>query len=411
MFELDIEDNIKLTLEVSENYLKNIIEDSKNVKNYKMLILNLHNALELTFKFLIQSRNDFMIYEMHDSNSYQKVIDTYKSIHKQRRHTTERTERMLSEKVLHTVSYTKAYEILAYLYNVEGFDEKFIFKLKRLNTLRNGLTHFKARIEHTDILVLYSLFEECVNLYNSEIENDRNCFRKLISENNNYEKFIPNQELAYDFSKAIEDIKFKLLDEPIIKELIGFLIKKLNYVNPDIRLNDYEKLFEFFFEEQSNVEKIPDFSKETQDELLKVFGYTDSEVKEARNEFKKQITENKKRIERMKKIYGESDEKQSSISFRDFLLKSIFMILESDFIYSRTYYQRYESFDHDLMGGLSLTVSCKDLILKKLNYDRDSICKAFDLSEEEYDSLLKFQGDHLEDSFDDTLIDYPYDEL
>lgn len=396
MFDLDIEDNIKVTLEVSESYLKNIIDERQNVKNYKMLILNLHNALELTFKFLLQSRNDFMIYEMQDSNSYRKVIDTYKSIHKQRKLP---TEKMPIEKALHTVSFTKAYEILAYLYNVERFDEKFIFKLRRLDTLRNGLTHFTAKIEHTDILVLYNLFEECVNLYNSELDNDKYILRKIFKEDDN--KFTPNPDLAYYFSNAIEDIKMKLLDEPIIKELIGFLIKKMKYVNPDIDLNDYEKLSEFFLEDQTIVRENTELSKTNQDEILKSFGYTDSEVKEARNESKKKAAENKDRIGRMKEIYSKSDEKKSSISFEKFLLKSIFMILESDFIYSRTYYDHH---DIDIMGGLSLTENCKHIILKKWDHDCDLICKAFNLSQEEYISFINFDGDHHpNNSFDDMF--------
>ncbi|NHN30360.1 hypothetical protein [Paenibacillus agricola] len=401
MFNLEIEDNIKLTLEVSENYLKNIIDERNDVKNYKMVILTLHNALELTFKFLLQSRDGFMIYEMQDSNSFHNVIKTYKRIHKQSKFT---TEKMLPESELHTVSFTKAYEILAYLYNVDGFDEKFIFKLKRLNTLRNGLTHFKARIEHTDILVLYNLYEECVDLYNSEIDNDRHSLRKLINVDYNYNRFIPNQDLAYEFPNAIEEIKMKLLDEPIIKELIGFLIKKLDCVNSDIDLNDYEKLLEFFLGKEKRGINI--VSKDN----YKSLGFTESEFEKVLRESKEQEKKANKREARIRTtIYNESDKKDS---FEEFVVRAIFMLLESDFIYSRTYYQRYESFDHDLMGGLSLTVGCKDLILKKWNYDSDLICKAFDLSQEEYYRLLKFQGDHDHlDSFDDTLIDYPDDEL
>lgn len=392
MFDLDIIDNTKLTLEVSENYLKKIIDEPNDVKNYKMLILNLHNALELTFKFLLQSRNDFMIYEMQDKKSFNSVIEAYKSIRKQRKRT---NEKMPSQKVLHTVSFTNAYEILAYLYNVEGFNEKFIFKLERLNTLRNGLTHFKARIEHTDIIVLYNLFEECVNLYNSELDSDRHAYRKLIDEDDRYDRFKPNRDLAYEFSSAIEDIKMKLLDEPIIKELIGFLIKKMKYVNSDINLDDYEKLLEFFLEKQERVIDIE--SKE----IYKSFGYTESEFEAALRESKVKEKNANKRIGKIKKIFKESDGKDS---FEVFVLRAIFILLESDFIYSRTYYQRHEFVDLDIMGGLSLTVSCKDIILKKWNNDSDSICKAFDLSQEEYYILSKFQGDH--DSFDDIPDDY-----
>lgn len=401
MFDLDIVDNIKLTLEVSENYLKNIIDEPNDVKNYKMLILNLHNSLELTFKFLLQSRNDFMIYEMHDRNSYQTVIDTYKTIHIQRKQHT--TERIPSEKVLHTVSFTKAYEILAYLYNVEGFDEKFIFKLKRLNKLRNGLTHFKARIEYTDILVLYNLFEECVILYNSEIDNDRHRLRKLINKDDNYDRFIPNPDLAYEFPNAIEEIKMKLLDEPIINELIGFLIKKLDCVNSDIDLNDYKKLLGFFLGKQESGINI--VSKDN----YKSLGFSELEFDKIRRKRKEQEKKAKEREDRISTTIFKGPYNKDK--FEEFVVRAIFMLIESDFIYSRTYYQRYESVDLDLYGGLSLAVGCKDLILKKWNYDSDSICKAFDLSPEEYYNLLKFQGDHDVDMFDDTLIDYPDDEL
>jgi len=388
MFNLKITDNIKLSLEVSEDYLKNIIKEPENVKNYKMLILNLHNSLELTFKFMLQSRNEFMIYDMQDSSSYRKVIDTYKSLHKQRKFS---TEKILSEKGLHTVSFTKAYEILGYLYNVEEFDEKFIFKLKRINTLRNGLTHFEARVEHTDIIVLYNLFEECVSLYNSEIKSDRNGFLKLV--NDGYDEFIPNSELVFEFYDAIENIKMKLLDEPIIRELISFLIKKVHNVI-DIDLDDYEKLYEFFCDEPQKLTP-----KLDQKDISKAFGYTDSHVRKASEERKSQEVENKKRIAKIKMLYNESDKKRST-SFKEFLLEFIFLMLESDFMYERIY---YDSFGLDIMSGISLTKSCKGIILKKWNSNTKEICEVFKLSPDEYKGLFEFDldYDYPDNSFDD----------
>lgn len=387
MFNLKITDNIKLSLEVSEDYLKNIIEEPENVKNYKMLILNLHNSLELTFKFMLQSRNEFMIYDMQDSSSYRKVINTYKSLHKQKKFA---TETILPEKGLHTVSFTKAYEILAYLYNVEEFDEKFIFKLERFNTLRNGLTHFEARVEHTDIIVLYNLFEECVNLYNSEIKSDRNNFLKLFKDG--YDEFTPNQELMYEFSDAIENIKMKLLDEPIIRELISILIKKRKYVN-DIDLNDYEKLYEFFCDEPLKL--IPKIDPK---EILKVFSYTDSYVSKALEERKNQEKESKERLERIKTLYKGFD-KKSSTSFKEYLLEFIFLMLESDFMYERIHYY----YEIDVMSGISLTKSCEELILKKWNGNIEEICEVFKLSPDEYKGLFDFDPDYdyPDSSFDD----------
>ncbi|GAB0171668.1 hypothetical protein LSPCS325_51050 [Lysinibacillus sp. CTST325] len=387
MFNLKITDNIKLSLEVSEDYLKNIIEEPGNVKNYKMLILNLHNSLELTFKFMLQSRNDFMIYDMQDSSSYRKVIDTYKSLHKQRKFS---TGKILSEKGLPTVSFTKAYEILAYLYNVEEFDEKFIFKLKRINTLRNGLTHFEARVEHTDIIVLYNLFEECVNLYNSEIKSDRNAFLNLINDGN--DEFIPNPDMAFEFSNAIENIKMELLDKPIIRELISFLIVEINSVN-DIDLNDYEKICEFFLEKPLKL--TPKLDRK---EISKEIG-ADSFVWELLEQRKNREEENKKLIGRINTLHKESDKKRANS--KEFLLEFIFLMLESDFMDERVY---YDSFEIDIMSGISLTKSCKKLILKKW-HSKNEICEAFKLFPNEYEDLLKFDPDHdhSDNSFDDIF--------
>lgn len=383
MFNVKITDNIKLSLEVSEDYLKNIIEEPENVKNYKMLILNLHNSLELTFKFMLQSRNGFMIYDMQNSNSYSNVIKAYKSLHKQRKFS---TEKILSEKGLHTVSFTKAYEILAYLYNVEEFDEKFIFKLERINTLRNGLTHFEASVEHTDIIVLYNLFKECINLYNSEIKSDRNAFLKRF--NDGYDEFTPNSELAYEFSDAIENIKMKLLDEPIIRELISFLIKNINNVN-EIDLNDYEELYEFFRDEPLKLtrELAQKIDSDERKELLKASGYIDSYVRKALEKRKNQEEENKKRKVRIDKLHKES--KKSSKE--EFLLEFIFMMLESDFMYERIY---YDSFGIDVMSGISLTTSCKRLILKKWDNNIEEICEVFKLSQDECEDLFKFDPNY-----------------
>lgn len=378
MFDLDIEDNITLTLEVSETYLKNIIADPQNVKNYKMLILTLHNALELTFKFMLQSRNDFMIYEMQSSGSYNKVMETYKNARKNRKH---QTEAMPSQKVLHTISFTKAYEMLAYLYNEEAFDEKFIFKLNRLGSLRNALTHHKGRIEHTDILVLYQLYEECVELYNSELDHERNAFNRLLHEDDSYGKMIIDRDLSYEFSKAIKEIKMKLLDEPMVKELISHLIKTLGNINPDIDLNEYEELYEFFYKKQPS---LAENGYDLQLEKLKEFSFTESEIAQ----FQESINRKNQKI------------KQTNKNNKELALKYIYMLLEADFIYSRTYYSN----DIDIMGGISLSVSCKHLILDKWDRNSEIICKEFKLSHDEYMNLIHFDGDHTSDGYDEYEI-------
>ena len=93
-------------------------------------------------------------------------------------------------------------------------------------------------------------------------------------------------------------------------------------------------------------------------EIYKSFGYTESEFEAVLSKSKVKGKNLNKRIGKIKEIFKESDGKDS---FEVFVLRAIFILLESDFIYSRTYYQRHEFVDLDIMGGLSLTVSCKDI--------------------------------------------------
>lgn len=386
MFTLDILDNIKLTLEVTESYLKNIIDEPDNVKNYKMAILNLHNALELTFKFLLQSRNHFMIYSMQDSTSYRKVMEYYKSRYNYKRSNDNR----LPENKLHTVSFTTSYELLAYFYNESKFDEKFLFKLERLNRLRNGLTHFTATIEYTDIVILYNLFKECVDLFNIELKSKRRFVRDLVN-NRTKVSYELDMTLYHRYGNAIEKIRMNLLDIDIIKEFVSYLIKNIGNIE-DIRLDDYEKLLAYFFKEQISTTNF-------NEELVSSLGFTESHIKAMKEQHKKEISNEKNRKEKIIAIYKKE---KTCISIKDFLLNAIFIMLESDFIYNRTY---YDSFGIDILGGLSITVSCKNLILKKWNHKLDLICSELGINQQEYNNLLEFEGDYEEEKYIDELYE------
>lgn len=335
MIEISIVDNTKLALEVTEDYFRKIINERNNIKNYKMVILSLHNALELTFKFMISSRNSFMVYSMQDSNSYQKVIKRFKEIRGSKNSYLIDCDPYTD--TLHTVTFRTAYEILAYLYQVEEFDDKFLFQLKKLENLRNALTHFSAAIEETDILMLYGLFSKCAKLFNDEIKKQDE-FINVIHEN--YTCYKIDNGLCIEFSRTIEEIHMEALDKDIVKVLVKCLIASLGTINDDIELNNYQNLCDFF---KTNA------------------------------------------LDPLKNIY-KSNELNHLISFDDFIISGIYILLDSDFLINKTY---YDSFGVDVLGGISLSSYCKDLILKKWSSDEKTICSNLNISKKDFNELLQ----------------------
>lgn len=343
LFEVNINNNTRLALEVTEEYFKKIIEEPNEVKNYKMVILNLHNALELTFKLMIHSRNSFMVYSMQDSNSYGKLIQAFKKV-RNSKDIVFRDENPFEDS-LHTVSFKTAYEILAYLYQIEEFDDKFLFKLQKIENLRNALMHYKAYIEETDIILLYSMFEQCVELFNNEMKSDTYppTIKKILK-SEDYICFDLDYDLKFRLSENIENICFKILDRDIIKMLVSCLIKTIGYINDDIKLDDYQSLCEFF------------------------------------------NSENKKGL---KNIFKERNEEQ--ISYDNFLLNNIYILLEANFLISKSY---CDCFGVDVLGGISLNPVCKDIILKKYDHDKEKICSDFGLNENEYESFINMDKEY-----------------
>ena len=348
MFEINIINNTRLALEITEDYFDKLVGEPDNVKNYKMIILNLHNALELTFKLMIYSRNDFMIYSMQDNNSYEKLIKKCK----QARNCENKSliDENPFEDSLKTVTFKTAYEILAYLYKVEAFDDKFLFELKKIEDLRNALMHYKARIEETDIILLFSMFKQCVELYNNELQSSKYDMARILNKEE-YECFKWNYDLEYNTNKNIEEICLKILDKEVIKELVSCLIKKVGDINDDINLNDYKGLCEFF-------------KKESDEEL--------------------------------NKIYKNYRKKDTSISYDNFILNGIYILLEADFLYSRSY---CDAFGVDVLSGISLSRNCKNIILRKYDNDEATICSNFKIDREEYNSFINMDEEYYDDSY------------
>lgn len=341
MFEIDFIDNVNLSLNVTEDYFRNIVDNPSEVKHYKMVIIALHNALELTFKLMISSRNSFMIYNMQSSDSFNKVVSYYKD---------KKTRKNINQNAKnepYTITFDNSYKILAYLYGLEEFNDKFIFEIEKLLRLRNALTHHKARITEADIILLYDVFEKCVNLYNNELTRDCYIGPKLYDEIFEQAKYIDYQldsSLKFTYEKTIEEIKLKMLDNKTIQILLTCLIKTISNINVDIELSNYDGLYNFF-------------SKYINNKIIK--------------SLEMPITE------------------------------GIYLLLQLGFIENKEYCFTSGDFT-DSVSGLSISKHAQELILKKWESNSARIKCIFNLDEENVSNLFRF-SDEPYDAYDDYL--------
>lgn len=246
MFKIDVVDNIKLSLDLTIDSFEEIYTNNDDVKSYKLAIINLHSAFELTFKFMILNRNEFMIFS-YSGNGFSKVLNKYKDANKCNCNSLlHYLETNPAETQPHTVSFDVAYQILAYMYNVPGFDERFIFELGALETLRNKLTHFEATIKKVDFILLNSLLEKCINLLNKEIEKYSNSMRILQKKYDKYDRYDINKMVLYsEISRKI--VKDEILNEQKYKLILGIILEESTGDMVELSPDDYEEFAEICY--------------------------------------------------------------------------------------------------------------------------------------------------------------------
>ncbi|TEB12174.1 hypothetical protein Psfp_03807 [Pelotomaculum sp. FP] len=248
MFKIDVVDNIKLSLDLTIDSFEQIHRDNDNVKSYKLAIINLHSAFELTFKFMILNRNEFMLFS-YGSNGFNNVLNKYKRAKECNYNSLlNYLEDNPSEVHPNTVSFGVAYQILAYMYNITEFDERFIFELTALEILRNKLTHFEATVYRIDFILMTSLFRKYVELLNKEIQEYNNSWR---FGNNKYETY------KYDFNKlfsygeiCMKLVKDDILNKPKYKLILGVVLDESCCEMIEVEPNEYGKLAEICYKKR-----------------------------------------------------------------------------------------------------------------------------------------------------------------
>lgn len=251
MFKIDIVDNIKLSLDLTIDSFEQILMNNENnddAKSYKLAIINLHSAFELTFKFMILNRNEFMIFSF-GSNGFNDVLNKYKLLENSNCNSLlHYFEVNPSEKQPNTVSFKIAYQILAYMYKVPEFNERFIFQLIALENLRNKLTHFEAIIAKVDFILLISLFEKCLGLFNSEIDEYNNSIRPKQSYAT-YDKYNWDKKCSYR-EIGMKLVKDKILNEQKFKLILGVVLDELNGEMLELKPDEYDKFAEICYKKR-----------------------------------------------------------------------------------------------------------------------------------------------------------------
>lgn len=257
-------ENIFLSLKEVEQYINNIHNDIIDVKNYKMLVLCLDNAVELLFKFIIANREEILLYSGEDMN---KVLKKYKKANNEDFHNLEAFfSKYPYENDLHTIVFSEACDLLAIYFHI--ISNEFALKCQKLAQVRNGFIHYSTAITYTDIISYLSIYEKCCELYNEEMDYIR---RKIyqLDINEKYKTYPINFDMISKvntiYKKAISD---EIFQNPMYLHIVGFVINNYSSILVEMNPYEYDKIEELFFKEYSKY-------------------YNQNEIKKWHQEFKK----------------------------------------------------------------------------------------------------------------------------
>lgn len=161
MFQINLEENAGTAFIQAKEALDRILAGEGNYQNYRMYVLNLHGALELFFKKKLYNHNDFMIFTFTD---YNKLMNKYEKAFNSGKTIWEYAEDARAN-LPHTVTFIDAIKRLAYFYHEKEFTFDYITKLRRLNDIRNSITHFALDLEDDELVLLNELFLQCADYY------------------------------------------------------------------------------------------------------------------------------------------------------------------------------------------------------------------------------------------------------
>jgi len=249
-----ISSNIFAALDEVKNSFLELANKKVFVKPYKSIVINLHNSLELIFKFMIQNRNEFMLFKLENID-FDKLASKYKLARQAGYVSLIKYSDEKGEALPHTITFKNSYKILAYLYGVVGFNEKFIVQLEMLENLRNGFTHYTCKICSVDLVIFKELYLKAIGLYNDEIENFSGQL-KMVSDKEKLTQYslnMINNGLWKTFLLLCDEvIEQYILNSDICKIMIGGFVDGRNNEFIEVSISDRDNIINILYDLKEN---------------------------------------------------------------------------------------------------------------------------------------------------------------
>lgn len=234
---IDIFENGITAWKESISALEKILNGEVDFSNYRRFIINLQSALELLFKKMLFDKDEFMIFSFDKFQD--KVVKEYKNSVKEGKSIFEYVA-VKNKQLPHTVSFKESYQRLAYLYNIEGFNEETIANLLKLEDLRNNLVHFEVEIGEEALSSLAKLLLDCDEI-----------FEKNIEEYSWGDVYISKEVHHMIVKKDLNSNKL-IIENKLNKEILNIILSASgSFVEIDI--NDYDLISEIIHHESDNI--------------------------------------------------------------------------------------------------------------------------------------------------------------
>lgn len=186
--------------------------------NLKQAVLSTHHGIEILMKYVLSQNSEFLIVSKFDT-AYMKAYEEKKKQNKTNVFETSHAENV------HTITYEEALERIRYFTNIripKGFEQR----LKKLNRIRNSLTHAEIDIQDEEITELFlKLLNEIDYVFFKAIGSEYKTmtgYSSLLQNYDEYMKYLTDKNMPLKkrvvevFKNAIEKSKIPFGEEEII---------------------------------------------------------------------------------------------------------------------------------------------------------------------------------------------------
>jgi hypothetical protein len=236
MYRISLAENATAAYKSALDALEKILDGEGSYVNYRSYVLNLHSALELFFKKMLLKKNEFMLFSF-EGNNYSKVLEKYEKAKKVNKSLFQYITETKDAKMPNTVTFVDAYSRLAYFYNEDIFDPKFIDNLLRLNEIRNNITHFEIEIPDEEFVILNECFLKCAKIYSDQVEwgyaLDKQLENKILEKDISVRKLIIRDEYNRKILDCIDSGEVQGMKATDYIWIASFLTEALGFPRSD----------------------------------------------------------------------------------------------------------------------------------------------------------------------------------